>query len=113
MMGVVGPTYSNYEGLDMKSTVAYYAEKGGLINMTRWFAATYGKHNIRCNTISPGGFWTESLNPVFVGRYNKNTFLGRMANEDDIKGLVVYLVSDASAYVTGENIMLDGGYVQK
>ncbi|MCK5527110.1 MAG: SDR family oxidoreductase, partial [Candidatus Latescibacteria bacterium] len=51
--------------------------------------------------------------PKFIERYNKRTFLGRMADEDDIKGVIVFLASDASKYITGENIMVDGGYVQK
>jgi NAD(P)-dependent dehydrogenase (short-subunit alcohol dehydrogenase family) len=112
MMGMVGPNYSNYEGLNMKSTVAYYAEKAALINMSRWIASTYGNQGIRCNTVSPGGMFADQ-DPVFVERYNKCTFIGRMANQDDIKGLIVYLVSEASAYMTGENIVLDGGYIQK
>jgi NAD(P)-dependent dehydrogenase (short-subunit alcohol dehydrogenase family) len=112
IMGVVGPTNANYEGLKMQSPVAYHTEKAGLIGMTRWLAATYGKYNIRCNTISAGGFLADQ-DPVFIERYNKCTFLGRMVKEDDVKGLIVFLASDASSYITGENIMLDGGYVQK
>ncbi|MFH1008314.1 MAG: SDR family oxidoreductase, partial [Candidatus Latescibacterota bacterium] len=116
--GVVGPDKTHYEGTDMDVDGGggdYYQHKAGLINLTRHFAARYGANGVRVNCISPGGrFFKEQPQPaVFVERYNKRTFLGRMADEDDIKGVIVFLASDASKYVTGENIMVDGGYVQK
>ncbi|RKY68210.1 MAG: hypothetical protein DRP97_06600 [Candidatus Latescibacterota bacterium] len=113
--GVVGPDFTHYVGLDMDQGGDYYQHKAGLINLTRFLAAQYGKDGIRVNCISPGGrYFKESpQHPKFIERYNKRTFLGRMADEDDIKGAIVFLASDASKYVTGENIMVDGGYVQK
>ncbi len=80
--------------------------------MTRYFASRFGPYSVRVNSISPGGLF-ENQDPKFVERYNRRTFLGRMANGDDIKGPVVFLASDASMYVTGANIMVDGGYISK
>ncbi|MCM8789208.1 MAG: SDR family oxidoreductase, partial [Candidatus Omnitrophica bacterium] len=67
---------------------------------------------IRVNCVSPGGLFNNQPE-IFVQRYNKRTFLERMANGEDIKGIVVFLASDASSYITGENIMVDGGYTKK
>ena len=116
--GVVGPDRTHYVGTDMDGDGGagdYYHFKAGLINLTRHFASKYGRDGVRVNCISPGGrYFKESpQHPKFIARYNKRTFLGRMADEDDIKGAIVFLASDASKYVTGENIMVDGGYVQK
>ncbi len=105
---------SLYEGTDMKSgSPAYCFEKGGMINFSRYIGSYYGKDNVRCNCISPGGFWTPGLNETFHERYKKKTFLGRMANSSDIKGIIVFLSSDASAYITGTNIAVDGGLTAK
>ncbi len=112
--GMVGYDPGIYEGTDMKmGGPAYCFEKGGMINFTRLIGSYYGKNNVRCNCISPGGFGTPSLNEVFHDRYRKKTFLGRMANETDLKGIIVFLASDASLYVTGANIPVDGGYTAK
>ncbi|MDD3839425.1 MAG: SDR family oxidoreductase [Clostridia bacterium] len=109
IQGVAGPHFPVYKGTDMSSPVDYTYHKWGMLGLTKWMANYYGKYNIRVNAISPGGYYTNQ-NPVFVERYNERTPLGRMANDDDIKGAVVFLVSDASQYITGENIMLDGGW---
>ncbi len=106
--GVVGPDWGLYEGLPMASPAAYAASKGGLIHLTKWLATTLSPH-IRCNSVSPGGL--ERAQPGnFSERYATRTPLGRMGREGDIVGAVVYLLSDASAYVTGHNIIVDGGY---
>jgi len=81
-----------------------------MINFTRYAASYYGRFGIRVNTISPGGFHTEDQAEVFVERYSKKTLLGRMGSDDDIKGAAVFLASDASGYITGQNIMVDGGW---
>lgn len=112
IQGIVGPDFTLYEGTEMDVPPDYFFHKSGLINLTRYFAARLGPYNIRVNCISPGGLYTGQ-DERFVERYNKRTFLGRMANGEDIKGVVVFLASDASAYITGANIVVDGGYTAK
>lgn len=107
--GNLGPDYSLYEGTTMGSPAAYAASKGGLIQLTRWLATTLAADNIRVNTISPGGVFRNQPES-FVQRYSARTPLGRMATEDDFGGTVAYLASDLSAYVTGQNLMVDGGW---
>ncbi|MFC4599645.1 SDR family NAD(P)-dependent oxidoreductase [Cohnella hongkongensis] len=109
--GMVGPTESLYEGLDLPLPVPdYFFVKGGMINFTRFAAARYGKHNVRCNCVSPGGLRSERNSEAFAERYGKLTYLGRMANDTDLMGVIVFLASDASLYLTGVNIPVDGGY---
>jgi NAD(P)-dependent dehydrogenase (short-subunit alcohol dehydrogenase family) len=109
IQGMVGPDYTLYEGLGWGSPPDYFFHKGGMINLTRYAAARLGPRGVRVNTVSPGGFFNNQ-DPRFVDRYTARTFLGRMADERDLKGIVVFLASDASAYITGANIPVDGGY---
>lgn len=109
IQGMVGPDYSLYEGLGWGSPPDYFFHKGGMINFTRYVAARLGPKGVRCNTLSPGGFFNDQ-DPRFVERYSRRTTLGRMADDTDLKGAVVFLASDASAYVTGINLPVDGGY---
>ena len=112
--GMLGSDYSLYEGTDMGySNPAYYCEKGAMINLTRFLGSILGPYNIRCNCVSPGGLETPKTNEIFKERYNKKTFLGRMANNEDLKGIIVFLASDASKYITGTNIPVDGGLTAK
>jgi NAD(P)-dependent dehydrogenase (short-subunit alcohol dehydrogenase family) len=104
----LGPDYSLYEGTEMGSPAAYAASKGGLVQLTRWLATTLAPQ-VRVNTISPGGVFRNQPE-AFVKRYEARTPLGRMATADDFKGTVAYLASDLSAYVTGQNQMVDGGW---
>lgn len=104
----LGPDYSLYEGTAMGSPAAYAASKGGLVQLTRWLATTLAP-DVRVNAISPGGVFRNQPEN-FVKRYEARTPLGRMATEDDFKGTVAYLASDLSAYVTGINQMVDGGW---
>lgn len=114
IQGMVGPDASLYEGMAFHGFVPdYFFHKGGMINFTKFAAAYYGKHNIRCNCISPGGFLTEAHPDEFVRRYGDRTFLGRMANGSDLMGAIVFFASDASLYVTGTNLPVDGGYTAK
>lgn len=113
MYGMVGPDITMYEGLDMRTNPDYYFNKGGMMNFTRYVASQYGSAGVRCNCVSPGGYWTPQTSDTFVERYNKRTLLGRMANDTDLKGVMVFLASDASLYVTGSNIAVDGGYTAK
>src|SRR5690606_19092905 len=105
MMGMVGIEMANYEGTSMMPNPSpiYHYEKGGMVNFTRWAASILGPDNIRVNCLSPGGFLSGQPEP-FVKNYNARTQLGRMANDTDLKGAIVFLASDASAYVTGVNL---------
>lgn len=107
--GVQAPDFSIYEGTDMTSPVAYAGIKGGIINLTRYLASYLGQYGIRSNTLSPGGVFNDQ-DPKFVAEYERRTPLGRMADPADFKGPVVFLASDASEYVTGHNLMVDGGW---
>ncbi len=114
IQGMVGTDGSLYEGLPMAGFIPdYFFHKGGMINLTRTAASYYGPHGVRCNCLSPGGYYEDTMSPVFVHRYEERTFLGRMANSTDLKGAVVFLASDASVYVTGTNLAVDGGYTAK
>jgi NAD(P)-dependent dehydrogenase (short-subunit alcohol dehydrogenase family) len=106
--GVLGPDWSLYDDTGMASPAAYAASKGGLLQLTRWLATTVGP-GVRVNAISPGGI-ERSQSPEFVARYSARTPLKRMAQEDDFRGVVAFLASDLSAYVTGQNIAVDGGW---
>lgn len=109
MMGMFGPDLSNYEGTDMGDMPPdYFFHRAGIINITRFLARMLADKNIRVNCISPGGLFNNQPRQ-FVENYNKKVPVGRMANNDDIKGLAVLLASDASAYINGENVLMDGG----
>ena len=81
-------------------------------NFTRFLAAKYGAAGVRCNCLALGGLFANQ-HPAFVENYSKATYVGRLAVEDDVKGIMVYLASDASKYLTGVVIPLDGGYSAK
>jgi len=106
--GMVGPDPRLYEGTEMGSPAAYAASKGALLQLTRWLATTLAP-TVRVNAISPGGVW-RSQPEAFVARYLSRTPLGRMAREEDLKGAAAYLASDLSSYVTGQNLVVDGGW---
>jgi len=106
--GVVGPDMRLYRDSDMGSPAAYAASKGGLLQFTRWLAAVLAP-DVRVNSISAGGISRNQ--PVdFQKRYIERTPLQRMGAEEDLKGAAAYLASDLSAYVTGHNLMVDGGF---
>jgi NAD(P)-dependent dehydrogenase (short-subunit alcohol dehydrogenase family) len=106
--GVVGPDLRLYEDTPMGNPAAYAASKGGLIQTTRWLSAVLAP-DIRVNSISPGGV-ARNQPDVFVQRYEDKTPLRRMGTEEDFKGAIAYFASDLSAWVTGENLMVDGGW---
>ena len=108
MQGCFGPDFSLYEGTDMDSPPDYHFHKGGMVALTKYLSRKLGPKHIRVNCISPGGLYTDQQEK-FVERYNKKVPLCRMAHHDDIKGVVVFLASQASSYITGENILMDGG----
>jgi NAD(P)-dependent dehydrogenase (short-subunit alcohol dehydrogenase family) len=106
--GVIGPDFSIYEGTEMTMPAAYSAIKGGLISFTRYLASYYGKDSININCISPGGILDDQ--PMkFVKNYTKKIPLQRMGHPSDISPAVVFLLSDESSYITGQNIIIDGG----
>jgi len=112
--GFVGPDPTNYRGTDMAYWAPDYCfHKGGMANYTRFLGSYYGRNGVRCNCVNPGGFQTPNHPEAFLRQYGDHTFLGRMANDTDLMGAIVFLASDASAYITGENLMVDGGYTQK
>ncbi len=107
--GVVAPDMKIYEGTNMGTEPDYPYTKGGMIMYTKYLASYYGKFGVRVNCISPGGLFANQPEP-FLSRYVAKTLLGRMAEYHDIKGPVVFLASDASSYVTGINLIVDGGF---
>ena len=114
-MGNLGPNEMLYVGTDGMSALGapdYFFHKSGMHNLTRFLAGKYGPLNVRCNCLALGGLFANQ-HPAFVENYSNATYMGRLAKEDDVKGIIVYLASDASAYLTGTVIPLDGGYSAK
>jgi NAD(P)-dependent dehydrogenase (short-subunit alcohol dehydrogenase family) len=107
--GLVAPDFSIYEGTSMTMPVAYSAIKGGVNTLTRYLAAYYGPYGIRINCISPGGIF-DNQPETFVDKYTSKVPLRRMGNPDDVVSAVHFLVSDASGYITGHNLLVDGGW---
>jgi NAD(P)-dependent dehydrogenase (short-subunit alcohol dehydrogenase family) len=112
IQGLIGPDYSLYEGLPMDAPPDYFFHKGGMLQLTRFAAARLGPSGVRVNAICPGGY-ENGQPPEFIERYNRRTFLGRLAGDDDLKGVIAFLASDASAYITGAVLPVDGGYTAK
>ena len=106
--GLVGPDMSLYEGTAMANPAGYGASKGGLLQLMRYLATVLAP-DVRVNAISPGGVWRQQPEQ-FHDRYRARTPLGRMATEEDLKGAAAYLASDLSSYVTGHNLVVDGGW---
>ncbi|MCZ2484748.1 oxidoreductase [Aquirufa antheringensis] len=107
--GLIGPDFTIYDGTEMTMPAAYSAIKGGLNNLSRYLASYYGKFQIRVNTISPGGIF-DNQPDVFVKNYNDKVPLKRMGTPKDIVSAVYYLLADESSYVTGHNLVIDGGW---
>ena len=107
--GVVGPNFSVYENTEMTMPAAYSAIKGGVINFSRYLSSYYGKYNIRVNSISPGGIFNNQ-SEIFVSNYESKVPLKRMGKPSDIAPAVCFILSDESSYITGQNIVIDGGW---
>ncbi|MCC6341432.1 MAG: SDR family oxidoreductase [Bryobacterales bacterium] len=114
--GLVSPDHRIYGRTGLNNPPNYGAAKAGVVQLTRYLATYLAPHQIRVNCITPGGFYDPKLSSrpdydaVFVKNYVSKTPLGRMGNESDLKGAVVYLASKASCYVTGHNLVVDGGW---
>jgi NAD(P)-dependent dehydrogenase (short-subunit alcohol dehydrogenase family) len=93
----------------------YFFNKGGMLNLTRYLGSHYGHSGVRVNVVSPGGIYNPDTPqaPAFIERYNRLTMLGRMAEAREVAGAVIFLLSDASSYITGANIPVDGGHTAK
>lgn len=107
--GVVGNDFTIYEGYGGTSPAAYSAIKGGIINLTRYLASYYGKYNIRINCVSPGGIKDEQ-DLSFIERYEYKSPLKRMGYANEIAPPVAFLLSEDSSFITGHNLMVDGGW---
>jgi len=116
--GVVSPDQSVYEyrrrgGAEYFKPVGYSVAKSGVLNLTRWLAEYCAPLGIRVNTLVPGGVRETDHAPEFVAEYERRTPLGRMAVETDYDGAVVFLASQASAYMTGATLVVDGGWTAR
>ena len=107
--GVVGNDFTIYEGYGGTSPAAYSAIKGGIINFSRYLASYYGKHGIRVNCVSPGGI-KDQQHPSFIERYESKSPLKRMGQAEEIAPAVAFLLSDDASFITGHNLMVDGGW---
>lgn len=118
--GMVGPDPSIYQGLNSKKNIyggkfalntpaSYSASKTSLIGLAKYLATNFGKYNIRANVLSPGGVY-DNQEKKFVKNYKKKVPLNRMANWSDYNGAILFLASDASKYMTGSNLIVDGGW---
>ena len=100
-----GSMYNNHP---ISSPAVYSASKAAVIGLTKYLAAYWGKHGVRVNTLTPGGV-DSGQNEVFSRNYSNRVPMARMAKENDLTGALVFLASDASLYITGQNIVIDGG----
>jgi NAD(P)-dependent dehydrogenase (short-subunit alcohol dehydrogenase family) len=107
--GVVGNDFTLYEGYGGTSAAAYSAIKGGIINFSRYLASYFGKDNIRVNCVSPGGI-KDNQHPSFLERYENKSLLKRMGRAEEIAPAITFLLSDEASFITGHNLMVDGGW---
>lgn len=109
--GIVGNDFSLYEDYGGTSPAAYSAIKGGVINFTRYLASYYGKFNIRVNCVSPGGILDEkNQHPSFIKKYNEKSPLGRLGRPEEIAPSISFLLSEDASFITGHNLVVDGGW---
>lgn len=107
--GVVGPNQHIYEGSQFNTPPVYSASKAGVLGLTRYLATYWADKGIRVNSITPGGVFRGHKEP-FLANYCARVPMGRMAEQDELRGAAVYLASSASSYVTGHNLIVDGGW---
>lgn len=110
MYGSVGSYPDAYEGVCDASPVAYHALKGGILHMTRHLAVYWARDNVRVNCLSPGPFPSDKAPQEMVTRLSTKLPMGRMGRPHELKGAIVFLASDASSFMTGQNLLIDGGW---
>lgn len=114
IQSVVGPNFEVYGQTGMTSPVNYTYDKWAIVGFTKWIANYYGKYGIRANCLSPGGYGPGVANSFgeteFTQNYRRLTPMGRFADDKDIMGPIIFLASDASSYMTGHNLVVDGGW---
>ena len=112
MYGHVAPDYRMYAGTDHANPPSYGAAKAGVIQLTKYLASFLSPHGIRVNALSPGPFPFGKIlaHEAFIGALKEKTILNRIGNPEDLKGVIALLCSDASSYMTGQNICVDGGW---
>lgn len=106
--GIVGPDHRIYDNQPFKSFAGYSASKAGVIGLTKWLATWWAKDGVRVNSVTPGGVY-NGHDQDFTDAYANRTPMGRMADRDDMTGMILFLLSDASGYCTGQNYIVDGG----
>ncbi len=112
--GIVAPDQriydgSEYEGHPINTPIVYSASKAAVLGITKYLAAYWGERGVRVNAVTPGGVYSGQ-NETFQDRYGNRAPMGRMAKKHEMNGAFIYLASDASTYVTGQNIVVDGGW---
>ncbi len=110
MYGVVGSYPETYEGVCKASPAPYHGLKGGIVHLTRHLAVYWAETGVRVNCISPGPFPNETAPEEMVKRLCEKSPMKRMGQPHELKGAVVFLASDASSYITGQNLLIDGGW---
>lgn len=113
MYGIVSPDGAIYEAPMNKNPIEYGVGKAGIIQMTRYMAVHWARQNVRCNCISPGPFPNPDVQqqyPDFIERLKEKSPMGRIGIAHEISGPVLFLLSEASAYITGHNLVVDGGW---
>jgi NAD(P)-dependent dehydrogenase (short-subunit alcohol dehydrogenase family) len=109
IQGIAAPKFEHYEGTSMNSTIEYSAVKSGIISMTRWLAKYYKNKNIRVNCVSPGGI-LDKQPQSFLEKYRNSCTSKGMLDPVDVVGTVLFLLSDQSKYINGQNIVVDDGW---
>ena len=110
MYGVVGSYPQVYDGIASASPAAYHALKGGVVHLVRHLAVYWAKDRVRVNCLSPGPFPQPGVSAQLVERIAQRSPMGRIGKPDELKGAIVFLASAASSYMTGQNLIIDGGW---
>ena len=108
--GVVAQDLTIYKGTNMRENMTYSVIKGGINNLTKQMASYYGKYQIRCNALCPGGIEEKKHNSKFLKNYKNKVPLKRFCKSTDVAASALFLASEASSYITGSTIMVDGGW---